>query len=150
MCSSWTVSLYTRLVWRSLWWWYAHAQNQPCLYPIIKYYQCLRFMRMYQVLKQHAICDLVFGNLFSYWCGILTWHPVWTSLLLQYFPAEKVGTRLFYFLSYGLIHACSFNTLLTIAICSTPCQNEGRCVAPDLCDCASAQGWRGQHCQEGM
>jgi len=45
---------------------HVHAQNQPCLYPIVKYYQCLRFMKMYQVLKQHAICDLVFGNFFSY------------------------------------------------------------------------------------
>lgn len=32
--------------------------------------------------------------------------------------------------------------------CSPPCQNEGSCVAPNLCSCPV--GWRGPTCSQGI
>lgn len=40
--------------------------------------------------------------------------------------------------------SCPF---LSIAICSTPCQNGGMCTAPNTCSCTA--GWTGSVCHEG-
>ena len=35
------------------------------------------------------------------------------------------------------------------AVCDSPCQNGGDCVAPGMCDCTNARGWMGKRCEQG-
>ncbi|KAI5729955.1 hypothetical protein M8J76_008372 [Diaphorina citri] len=58
------------------------------------------------------------------------------------------GVRLTYETKYECCPGWSQNSKLSHAVCSTPCQNGGKCVAPDSCSCNT--GFTGSYCESDV
>lgn len=50
-------------------------------------------------------------------------------------------------LQMHLASDCPEQDLVDAAVCSSGCQNSGKCISPSTCDCTA--GWHGSQCQTG-